>query len=211
MFLPSSVSAQGMMGFPNSSPDNAAIQGQQQEEQEGKNFLDELKNKTITCSQLKDANFEKIGEYYMGQSIGDTGRHIAMNEMMKAMMGSSGEEQAHIVMGKRLSGCDASASYSQNGWGFMPMMFMMGGGGNPMTGYGGWGNMMGWGGFGLGWLFMILFWVLIVLGIVALLRWVITRGKTNFTKTPLNILQERYAKGEIDKKEFEEKKKDLKL
>ena len=79
-----------------------------------------------------------------------------------------------------------------------------------MMGYGGWGNTMGWG-FGIaGWLFMIIFWVLIVLGVVALVRYLSNSGKTTKDdKTPLEILKERYARGEIDKKEFEEKKKDL--
>ena len=56
------VNAQ-MMGFSNSSSNSATIQSQQQEEKEGKQFLDNLNNKTVTCSQLKDADFEKIGEY----------------------------------------------------------------------------------------------------------------------------------------------------
>jgi len=152
--LPSFSFAQGMMGFPSSSSDSATIQSQRQEEQEGKKFLDNLKNKTVICSQLKDADFEKIGEYFMGQSIGDTSRHITMNNMMKSMMGEQGEEQMHIAWGKRGSGCNTSASYPNSGAGFIPMigvmMSMMGGGGNPMMGYGSWGNMMnGWGGFGI--------------------------------------------------------------
>lgn len=74
----------------------------------------------------------------------------------------------------------------------------------------GWGNMMGWG-FGiLGWLFMIIFWVLILLGVVALIRYLGSSGRSSDKeKAPLKILKERYARGEIDKKEFEEKKKDL--
>src|SRR3989339_644339 len=170
--FPSFSFAKGMMGFSYSSPDNAAVQSQQQEEQEGKQFLDNLNSKTVTCSHRKDADFEKISEYFMGQSIGDTVRHIAINEMMKTMMGELGEEQAHIAMGKRVSGC---------GFGFAP--------------------------FGL--LFMILWWVLIIAGIIALVKWIAHSSGTSGGKSLLDILKERYAEGEIDKKEFEERKKNL--
>lgn len=206
LIMSGAVFAQGMMGFSGSSPNNAAIQSQEQEEQEGKKFLDDLSNKTITCPQIKDADFEKIGEFFMGQSIGDTSRHIAMNEMMKRMMGEQGEEQAHIAMGKRGSDCDASAAFPSGSTGFMPMMQMMtGGGGNSMMNF-------GFGQFGgFGWIFMILWWALIIVGIVAFIRWLIgrPRGSCQHKRTSLEILKERYAKGEIDRKEFEDKKKDL--
>ena len=172
------------------------------EEAEGKVIWEKLQTKQFECKDLTDDNYAVLGEYFMGQSIGDTQRHVAMNQMMISMMGEEGEEQMHIAMGKRNSGC---------GVGFMPMMWMMRGGGNPMMGYGDWGNMMGWG-FGiLGWLFMIIFWILIILGVVALIRYLGGSGKSSDKeKTPLEILKERYARGEIGKKEFEEMKKDLK-
>ncbi len=67
----------------------------------------------------------------------------------------------------------------------------------------------GWG-MGFGWLFMIIFWVLVVLGVVYLLK-LVSGGARREEKrdTALDILKQRYAKGEITKEEFEEKKKDL--
>ena len=85
---------------------------------------------------------------------------------------------------------------------------MMRGGGNSMMNFG----FLPFGGFG--WMFMILWWVLIVVGVVALIRWLAGYSredsrKDDEEKSALEILKERYAKGEIGKKEFDEKKRDL--
>lgn len=70
-------------------------------------------------------------------------------------------------------------------------------------------------GFGIfGIILMILIWVLIISGIVTLTRWILRHNKTGWKEwmesgSALDILRERYARGEIEKKEFEEKKKDL--
>jgi putative membrane protein len=87
-------------------------------------------------------------------------------------------------------------AYAQ-GYGYGPGM---------MGGYG-WG-----GGWGFGMIGMLLWWVLIILGIVLLAKWVF-RGAPGASQVSgnraLEILRERYARGEIDKQEFEQRKRDL--
>jgi len=76
-----------------------------------------------------------------------------------------------------------------------------------------------WGEYGMGWGFlgvvhMVLWWVLIILGIVVLVKWLAvgfgTSGEGRATEgRALEVLKERYARGEIGKEEFEQKKRDL--
>jgi len=78
-------------------------------------------------------------------------------------------------------------------WGYGPMM-------------GGWGIVGG--------IFSFIFWILIILAIVALVRWALWSNRGGHRSwrsedSAIQILKERYAKGEIDKKEFEEKIKDI--
>lgn len=74
--------------------------------------------------------------------------------------------------------------------------------------YGNWtGSALGWFGGGV---MMIVFWVLLI----ALIVWIVREAGGRHSQPhsgsqALAILKERYAKGEIDKEEFESKKKDI--
>jgi len=74
---------------------------------------------------------------------------------------------------------------------------------NPMHG---WGYHRSWGMFpGL------FFFILLILGAILLVKFLTDRShEPENNNRPLEILKERYAKGEINKSEFEEMKKQLK-
>jgi putative membrane protein len=76
------------------------------------------------------------------------------------------------------------------------------------------------GGFGLVWLFgmflVVLFWGLVIAALVLGIRWLIRadqRGRIQPQQPraddPLEILRERYARGEIDDEEYERRRRTL--
>lgn len=90
------------------------------------------------------------------------------------------------------------------------------GGGMMMTTMMPW--MMGWSGFGfspLWWLPMLLFWALIIGGIALLVAWLFRQGRPieagpgPGVERALDILKERYARGEITREQYEQMRHDL--
>jgi putative membrane protein len=79
------------------------------------------------------------------------------------------------------------------------------------------GDMMGWGGYGgygmgiVGGLLMLLFWGLIIVGLLLGVRWLWDRGRpeAGVGEALLDILKRRYARGEISKEEYDRMKQDL--
>jgi len=131
--------------------------------------------------------------------------HEIMHQMMGLKEGSEDEEQFHINMAKAIY-CGEENVFGSGGMMSGGMMGMMMGGN---MGYG----MMGNNPFGYGygyWSFWNIIWSLFWIGLIVLVIWLIYKFIIKKeTETPINILQKRYAKGEINKKQFEEMKKDV--
>ena len=164
----------------------------------------------ISCDKLNDKELEAIGDYYMEEM--HPGK---AHELMHEMMGGHDSEltkEMHINMAKGIycgeSGImgDGMMNGGMMGGNMMGMMNMMGG---NMMGSG----MMGSNPLGYGyWSFWNIIWLLFWIGIIVLIIWLIYNfiiKKEEVSETPINILQKRFAKGEISKKQFEEIKKEI--
>jgi putative membrane protein len=82
----------------------------------------------------------------------------------------------------------------ERGWGMHPMEWMWGAGGLFMM------------------LLMVVFWGLVIAGVVVAVRWLVREGGRDRSDRPdpaLQILRERYARGEIGREEFEARRRDL--
>jgi len=75
-----------------------------------------------------------------------------------------------------------------------------------------WGPGWGYGHMLFGGLMMVVFWGGLIVLVVLAVRWIgsdAARREVPSRQTPLDILKERFARGEIDKKEFDDRKKVL--
>ena len=80
----------------------------------------------------------------------------------------------------------------------------------PAWGHGYWGGP--WHGWFMGPLMMLIFLALVAVVVVLVVRWIgapASSREDSRQNTPLDILRERFARGEIDKSEFEERRKVL--
>lgn len=69
-------------------------------------------------------------------------------------------------------------------------------------------------GFGSGmgswmWIFGVIFWILILAGLILLIKYLWEGGGARKEESALDILKKKYVMGEISKEEFDEKKKDI--
>jgi putative membrane protein len=76
-------------------------------------------------------------------------------------------------------------------WSTHPMMFMFGAGGLVMIAI------------------MLVFWGLVIAGLVLGVRWLAGLGHGTGRDEALEILRQRYARGEIDKQEVDTRRRDL--
>ena len=81
-------------------------------------------------------------------------------------------------------------------------------------GYGSHWGMMGWGNGGF-WPFGMIIWLIIILAIIAFVGWAVSArsSRTRYegaNSTPaLDVLEQRYARGEIGRDEYLQKKSDI--
>src|SRR5665213_3085750 len=133
----------------------------------GQQLWNQLQAKSIQCSQLTETNFNNLGDYFMQQIMGSG--HEAMEQAVIARSGQAGLDAMHVAMGERLSGCYPNVALPAGMMGYAN--YYNGASSTPDQDNNHFFNMMGYGYENpLGWIFMLLFWALVVIGIIALVR-----------------------------------------
>lgn len=204
-----------------------------QEGEQGRGILDAVESGELDCAEIDAADFSAVGEYVMGRMVGSQGAHRSMDELMETTMGGRNEERMHEAMGERFTGCGDSrlpGGYA----GMMGVMGMMGGGpgsAGMMGGGPGSGGMMGDSGPGgedgglpgrgfgpammgfdrdddddVGAWMAVAMLLLVGLAVVAVVL-VARAGRRPGGAAPLDLLAQRFARGEIGADEYAERRR----
>lgn len=196
------------------------------DEQRGADLLAAIERGESDCSDLDGDDYAAIGEFAMGRMAGSVQAHAAMDELMAGMIGEAGLARMHEAMGQRFAGCGQAGSAA----GLAPlmgMMGMMGGGvgGSPGMmggGYGPAGSAAGRGygpgsmmGFDRGvdgdddaetWMVVTM---LVLVGLVGIAVFLLARPRGRpggRGSDPLDLLTERFARGEVSADDYRERR-----
>ncbi|AEV28569.1 putative membrane protein [Sphaerochaeta pleomorpha str. Grapes] len=166
--------------------------------------------KQIDPDKVSDAQLERLGDAVMGILIPDEQQHAWMDQMM------GGEGSLQLAAKHKwiaYSYLKNDGNLTSAGWGseMLGSGMMMSGWNNAWYGINGMRGWPLWSGI----LVFLLVAGIIFLAIVLSIRFFTPGGfskrgkKASETETPLSILKQRYAKGEITKEEFLEMKETL--
>jgi hypothetical protein len=208
--------------------------GSEAEERRGAELLRALERGEAACAELSRADYMALGELAMGRMVGSSRAHEAIDRRIAAMMGERRLDRMHEVMGIRFSGC-GSPRFPRGLGGMMGPTGMMGGlGPGGMMGRGGFGpGERGHYGpprgdedrispgqrFGprstMGfyrerdavpaWVAIVTL-ILLAAALVAVL-FLLARPRRRQGSRPLDLLAERFARGEIGAEEYAERRR----
>lgn len=175
----SKADAQMMGGaYQNQQITQQDIASEQEEQDAGQKIFQELQQKKVTCQTLSDDNFDKLGDYFMGQRLGSTEQHAAMDKQMTQMMGEERNTYMHIILGKRASGCFPNTQIPSNTPSFLNTV--MGNESSNQNDNDRGVNSMMWGysASAIGWGFLrILTWTVGLIDLILLGIWLFKRTK----------------------------------
>ena len=197
-------------------------------EARGAQLLDAVQSGELDCDRLDDTDFAAMGEFVMGRMLGSRAAHDAMDQMMASMMGASDLDRMHEVMGLRFAGC-GNPRFPESFGGMMGVMGVMAGdfgrGGGMMGG--GPAGMMGdrssdgdalpGEGFGPAAMmdfdgdddddagaWMAVAMLLLIAGAAVAMILAVRTGRRRDGTGPLDLLAQRFARGEIGVEEYAE-------
>ncbi|HUY59571.1 MAG TPA: hypothetical protein VMV16_07665 [Solirubrobacteraceae bacterium] len=78
------------------------------EQQQGAQILQRITTGTLSRTSLSSTQYERVGEYLMGQALGSNQGFQAMDSRMDDVMGQAAVGQMYVYLGKRYLGVSAT-------------------------------------------------------------------------------------------------------